>query len=327
MSNNQNIQNYHHISVLFEEAVAILDVRPGSVVVDCTLGGGGHTSLMLQKVGPTGRVVAFDRDITAIQGAGKRFSDDISSGRLILIHSHFGDILPQLVQRGLSGKIDGILADIGVSSHHLDEAVRGFSFHHDGPLDMRMDQSQGFSAADFLQSAEESEIARVLWQYGEEPKSRFIAKLICERREMTPFQRTTQLANLIASKVFYKEASRKHPATRTFQALRIHVNNELGELESLLASAPKVIAPGGVLAVIAFHSLEDRIVKDSMHSFSGKTARASMPRDIPLTATQLNDLTNASGTIIKPFPVVPSDAEILRNPRARSAKLRAIRFF
>ncbi len=327
LSDDPKTQSYRHVSVLFEDAVEILGLLPGSTAVDCTLGGGGHTSLMLEKVGPTGRVVAFDRDLTAIHQAKRRFAKELAGGQLILIHSPFGEIELQLEQRGLARRVNAILADIGVSSHHLDEADRGFSFNHDGPLDMRMDQSQGFSAAEFLQTAAEEQIAKVIWQYGDEPKSRFIAKLICERRDSTPFTRTGQLANLIAAKVFYKEASRKHPATRTFQALRIHVNNELGELESLLFGAKTVVAPGGVLAIISFHSLEDRIVKETMQELSGKTARASMPRDIPLTAVQLHELAKSEGTIIKPFPVTPSDLEISHNPRARSAKLRAIRFF
>ncbi len=326
MSTQSNIKNYHHVSVLFQESVDILEIESGSVLVDCTLGGGGHTSLLLEKTGPTGRVVAFDRDLVAINGAKIRFAKEIEEQRLSLIHSPFGKIADQLGQLRLAGQISGILADIGVSSHHLDAADRGFSFNHDGPLDMRMDQSQGFSASEFIQSAEQEEIARVLWLYGEEPKSRFIAKLICERREITPFTRTSQLASLIASKIFYKEASRKHPATRTFQALRIHVNNELGELETLLSAAPSLMKAGGVLAVISFHSLEDRIVKDKCQELTGKTARASVPRDIPLTAAQMNELARASAQIIKPFPLCPTDLEIQKNPRARSAKLRAIRF-
>jgi 16S rRNA (cytosine1402-N4)-methyltransferase len=318
---------YHHKSVLFQEAIDVLGITSGSLVVDCTLGGGGHTGLMLQRVGPTGRVVAFDRDMNAISEAQRRFADDVQRGRLTLVHTSFGDILSQLDRLAVVGKVQAILADIGVSSHHLDVAERGFSFASDGPLDMRMDQSRGISAADFLAGATEEEIAAVLWKFGEEPKSRFIAKLICERRHTSPFTRTTQLADLIATKIFYKEASRKHPATRTFQALRIFINNELGELESLLAAAPKIVSAKGVLGIISFHSLEDRLVKEALLALSGKTARASVPRDIPLTAAELGVISQGLGEIIKPFPLVPSAAELSANPRARSAKLRAIRFF
>lgn len=196
---------------------------------------------------------------------------------------------------------------------------------NDGPLDMRMDQSHGESAADFLATASEQRIADVIFKFGEEPKSRFIAKLLCERREATPFKSTKQLADLIASKVFWKEASRKHPATRTFQALRIYVNNELGELESLLQSAPSVLVRGGILAIITFHSLEDRLTKESMQAFTGKTRRQSLPRDLPLTGADIDRLANSVAEIIKPFPMVPTDDEVRSNPRARSAKLRAIR--
>lgn len=318
---------YQHVSVLFRESVDILNLKPGAIVVDCTLGGGGHTRAILEQIGPTGRLVAFDRDLTAINRASGLFEDEINSGRLTLVHSNFGAIAGEIRRLGLSGQVNAVLADIGVSSHHLDSGERGFSFMHDGPLDMRMDQSSGISASDFLQTAAEEDIAKVLWVYGEEPKSRFIAKLICERRDSTPFTRTSQLATLIASKVFYKEASRKHPATRTFQALRIHVNDELGELRSLIGAAGEILAAHGILAIISFHSLEDRIVKESFQDLAGKGKNAKIPRDLPLTASQVSSMTGAKAEIIKPFPVSPSEDEIRANPRARSAKLRAIRFF
>lgn len=316
---------YQHVSVLFQESVAILAPKDGSILVDCTLGGGGHTSLMLSKTGPSGRVIAFDRDLTAIENARIRFASELAAGRLTLVHSAFGQIEEEITKLGLRGKIDGILADIGVSSHHLDVAERGFSFMNDGPLDMRMDQSQGESASAFLASADEKEIADVIFKFGEEPKSRFIAKLICERRDGTPFATTKSLADLIASKVFWKEASRKHPATRTFQALRIYVNNELGELESLLANGPKVLKINGVLAVISFHSLEDRLSKQAMQAWTGKTKRQELPREIPLTQEEVARLSDSNAEVIKPFPTIPSDEEIRVNPRSRSAKLRAIR--
>jgi 16S rRNA (cytosine1402-N4)-methyltransferase len=316
---------YHHASVLFQESVAILSPAEGSILVDCTMGGGGHTALMLSQVGPTGRVVAFDRDLIAIENARNRFAQELAEGRLTIIHAAFGQIAAEMIRLGLHGKIDGILADIGVSSHHLDVADRGFSFMNDGPLDMRMDQSQGQSAAEFLASADEKEIADVIFKFGEEPKSRFIAKLICERRDATPFLTTKSLATLIASKVFWKEASRKHPATRAFQGLRIHVNNELGELETLLANGPKTLRKNGVLAIISFHSLEDRMVKKSMQDWTGKTKRQQLPRDIPFTQAEVDLLSSSYAEIIKPFPIIPSDDEIRINPRARSAKLRAIR--
>lgn len=325
MSNFLSSSQYHHVSVLFEESVAILNPEPGSILVDCTLGGGGHTKLMLEKVGPTGRVVSFDRDIVAIENASVKFAKEISEERLALVHAPFGDIFSEIKKLGLVGKIQGVLADIGVSSHHLDVAERGFSFMNEGPLDMRMDQRSGQSAAEFLATAEEADIAHVIWKFGEEPKSRFIAKLICETRKAKPFQSTKDLANLIASKVFWKEASRKHPATRTFQALRIFVNDELGQLETLLADAPKTLKIGGILAIISFHSLEDRIVKEAMQGLSGKTKREAIPRDLPFTHSEISKMTESNAEIIKPFPISPTDNEIAQNPRARSAKLRAIR--
>lgn len=325
MSNPLSSSSYHHLSVLFHESVEILNPEPGAILVDCTLGGGGHTKLMLEKVGPTGRVVSFDRDSVAIENARIKFADDIASGRLTLIHAPFGEIMTEITKLGLAGEIQGVLADIGVSSHHLDVASRGFSFMHDGPLDMRMDQTSGESAADFLASAEEADIANVIWKFGEEPKSRFIAKLICETRKSRPFKTTKDLADLIAAKVFWKEASRKHPATRIFQALRIYVNQELAQLEQLMADGPKILRKGGVLAIITFHSLEDRLVKEAMQGHSGKTKRQAIPRDLPFTDAQISKLTESNAEILKPFPIVPTDEEIAKNPRARSAKLRAIR--
>lgn len=317
--------NYKHTTVLIRESIEVLSPRAGGILVDCTLGGGGHTRLMLEAVGDHGKVIAFDRDIAAIDKARQEFSNEIQAGRLILCHNAFGDILLTLSNLGVTKNIDGILADIGVSSHHLDEAARGFSFSYEGPLDMRMDQSRGQSAAEFLATASETEIADVIYKYGEESKSRFIAKLICERRHMNPFKTTKALADLIASKVFWKEASRRHPATRTFQALRIYINDELGELEKLLAATPKVLKLGGVLAIITFHSLEDRIAKSTMLDLSGKSQRQSIPRDLPLTTDQIAAMSQPHAEVIRPFPMTPSEDEIRNNPRARSAKLRAIR--
>lgn len=326
MANHSEQKTYQHTSVLFHESVDILSPMLGSTLIDCTLGGGGHTSLMLEKVGPTGRVVAFDRDLKAIDNAKAKLSSSLASGTLEIVHATFGDILKHAEKLNLVGAVSGVLADIGVSSHHLDEDSRGFSFMHDGPLDMRMDQTSGITAAEFLRHADEKDIADVIWKYGEEPKSRFIARLICEIRTKSPLTTTKQLADLISSKVIWKEASRKHPATRTFQALRIHVNDELGQLKQLLKDAPKILAPGGILAIITFHSLEDRLVKESMLEMSGKTKRQSIPRDLPLTDAQVSQMSASQGTILKPFPVAPNEQEIRDNPRARSAKLRAIRF-
>lgn len=316
---------YQHRSVLLEEGVDILKPVPGGTFVDCTLGAGGHTRLLLERSGPSGKIFAFDRDAAAIDNAKKNLNEFVISGRLVLTHCPFSKIYDVMQNHKLLGKVDGILADIGVSSHQIDTAARGFSFMSDGPLDMRMDQTSGQSAAEFIASATESEIADVIYKYGEEPKARFIAKIICERRDRQPFETTLALASLIASKVHWKKESRKHPATKTFQALRIFVNQELAELETLLDDSCRVLRIGGILAVITFHSLEDRMVKTTMLRLSGKSPAVKLPREIALTSKELASYNNACAEIVSPFPAAPTDEEIKNNPRARSAKLRAIR--
>lgn len=320
-----NDTNYHHRSVLLQEAVDVLNPLPGGVYIDCTLGGGGHTRLILERSGPDGKIYAFDRDAAAIENAKESLGEFLASGRLVLTHCPFSQIYTVMKNHKMIGKVDGVLADIGVSSHQLDTADRGFSFMSEGPLDMRMDQTSGQSAAEFIASATESEIADVIYKYGEETKSRFIAKIICERRERQPFETTLSLANLIAAKVHWKKESRKHPATKTFQALRIFVNQELLELETLLDDSCRVLRIGGILAVITFHSLEDRLVKTAMLRLSGKSPATDMPREIVLTSEELASYKNACAEIVRPFPASPTDSEIKDNPRARSAKLRAIR--
>jgi 16S rRNA (cytosine1402-N4)-methyltransferase len=317
--------DYHHKSVLLDQSVEILNPRPGGTFIDCTLGGGGHTQALLERSSPDGKVFAFDRDFASISNAQRRLGQYIHNGRLTLNHCPFSQILPIMEKHKMLGQADGILADIGLSSHQIDLPERGFSFMLNGPLDMRMDPSVGPCAADFLASASESEIADVIYKFGEEPKARFIAKIICERRHDSPFLTTRSLAELISSKVRWKKEGRKHPATKTFQALRIYVNQELQELETLLLEGPKVLRIGGILAVITFHSLEDRIVKRSMLRMSGKLSHDRLPRDIALTTKELASHNQALAEIIKPFPETPAESEINQNPRARSAKLRAIR--
>ncbi len=317
--------DYHHTSVLLQESLNVLAPKPGGIYVDCTLGGGGHTAAVLEHSGPTGKVVAFDRDPIAVENATIKFEDFIKSGRLTLHRGVFSDIHTVLDTYKLTGKVDGVLADIGVSSHHLDEPRRGFSFQTLGPLDMRMNQSAGQSVAAYLASAPESEIADVIYRFGEEPKSRFIAKIICEHRAKRPLESTKDLADLIASRVTWKKESRKHPATKTFQALRIFINQELYELERLIADAPRVLSVGGVLAIITFHSLEDRLVKLGMQKLAGKNQDDSLPRDVVLTARELAQRSSSCAELIRPFPIIPSPEEIEKNSRSRSAKLRAIR--
>jgi 16S rRNA (cytosine1402-N4)-methyltransferase len=318
-------EDYRHTSVLLSESLEVLAPRAGGIYVDCTLGGGGHTAVLLEQSGPTGKVLAFDRDPIAIENARIKLENFIKSGRLILHRGVFSDIYSVLESYNLLGRVDGVLADIGVSSHHLDDPSRGFSFQSLGPLDMRMNQSMGQSVAELLASAAESDIADIIYKFGEEPKSRFIAKIICEHRDKRPLNSTKDLADLIASRVTWKKESRKHPATRTFQALRIFINQELSELERLLLDAPKVLAAGGVLAIITFHSLEDRLVKIGMQKLAGKNPSDRLPRDIVLTVHELSQRSSSCAELIRPFPILPSTNEVGKNPRSRSAKLRAIR--
>lgn len=299
-------------------------LRNGDVAVDCTVGAGGHTEAMLAAVGENGKVIGIDRDQTALDLARARLADAVQKGRLILVKSPYSDVKNVIEALGLAGKVRGIMADIGVSSMHLDQAARGFSFMSDGPLDMRMDQESGRTAADLIAEEPKEELARLFYVYGEEPMSRRIADFILRARADKPITTTAELAAIVTKAIPYAGKSKKHPATKVFQALRIAVNDELGELERLIDGAFSVLADEGRLAIITFHSLEDRIVKDRFQDKAGKAAREALPRGLPITAEQLRKAVRAEGTVIKPFPTIPSDAETARNPRARSAKLRIL---
>jgi 16S rRNA (cytosine1402-N4)-methyltransferase len=315
---------FHHVTVLLRETVESLGEIQGATVVDCTLGGGGHTALLLEKVGPSGRVIAFDKDPDALAAAKMRFEKALSLGQLIIVDDSFSNLQSHIHRLGLFRTVDGIIADIGVSSHQLDMAERGFSFSNDGPLDMRMNARTGMSAAEFVNSAEEEEIANVIYQFGEEHKSRQIAKIICQRRSIKPFQTTKDLADVIGQARLWKGKSKKHPATKTFQALRIFINDELGELKTLCHDAFDALKIGGRLSIISFHSLEDRLVKESFLSYTGRTKMQNLPRNLPLTQAQLDAMIQKSGLIVGDFPVDPTEGEVATNPRARSAKLRTI---
>jgi 16S rRNA (cytosine1402-N4)-methyltransferase len=313
-----------HLSVLLNELVTGLNVSGNDIVIDCTVGAGGHTELILDKLGENGLVIGIDRDESALEIARRRLANHLKAGRLILERAPFS-ALHQLVEKhGIAGRVAAICADIGVSSMHLDEAHRGFSFQEDGPLDMRMDQSLERTAADIIAQEDEEYLTRLLREYGEEPKAKQIARRIVQTRVSSPIETTRQLADLVKAAASYPTKSRKHPATRTFQALRMAVNNELGELAALLDSALAALKPGGRLAIISFHSLEDRLVKQRFIASTGRHERENIPRDLPLRASSIDRLVQASAQIIKPFPVVPSDAEIATNPRARSAKMRVL---
>jgi 16S rRNA (cytosine1402-N4)-methyltransferase len=297
-----------HVPVLLDAVLGALAIAPGETHVDGTFGAGGYTKAILDK--GAARVFAFDRDPDAIL-YGEALA--ASSGeRLTLVPDRFSRMRQALTDRGVDS-VDGVTLDIGVSSMQLDQPGRGFSFQADGPLDMRMGQ-QGQSAADFLNTAEESEIADVLHYYGEEPKARRIARAIVAAR---PIERTGQLAEIVRKAAGHHAGMKKDPATRTFQAIRIHINQELDELEGGLAAAEQVLAPGGRLAVVTFHSLEDRIVKRFLKSRSGADPAGSRHRP----AANQDGPAPTFDTVAK--AVRADEAEIARNPRARSATLRA----
>lgn len=302
---------FNHISVLLTEAIDALAIKPDGIYIDGTFGRGGHSSQILQKLGDNGRLHAIDQDPQAIKSAA-RFADD---PRFAIAHTRFSQLQTVAEQQGLVGQIDGILLDIGVSSPQLDDADRGFSFMKDGPLDMRMNPTAGRSAAQWLSEAELEDMVFVFKKYGEERFARRIATKIIETREHTAITSTAQLAQLIDEAVPVKDKF-KHPATRTFQAIRIYINSELEEIQTALQAAVNVLKPNGRLVVISFHSLEDRIVKQFIKKQSKGEA---MPRGLPLTNEQLqqNLTLKAVGKAIK-----PSEDEIARNPRSRSSVLR-----
>ncbi|WP_324261202.1 16S rRNA (cytosine(1402)-N(4))-methyltransferase RsmH [Altererythrobacter sp. H2] len=295
-----------HIPVLLDEVLEALRPVPGMTIVDATFGAGGYTRALLEA---GANVHAFDRDPDAI-AAGQAMVDHYQ-GRLALHPARFSAMRAELAALGVP-QVDAVVMDIGVSSMQLDQGERGFAFMHDGPLDMRMSQD-GESAADFLNTADEEAIANVLYRYGEERQSRRVARAIVAAR---PLSTTGDLARVVRRALGYKPHDKKDPATRTFQAVRIHVNDELGELEAGLAAAEALLTEGGVLAVVSFHSLEDRIVKQFLREGSQRTATS---RYLPETAGPEPVFTAVSKAIR------PSEAELARNPRARSSTLRFAR--
>jgi 16S rRNA (cytosine1402-N4)-methyltransferase len=298
-----------HRPVLLDEVIAALEIAPGDLVVDGTFGAGGYTRAMLAG---GARVYAFDRDPDAIR-EGQDLADE-SGERLTLVPERFSRMRQALNRLGVS-EVDGVALDIGVSSMQLDRAERGFSFQADGPLDMRMEQ-EGASAADFLNTADEQEIADVLYRYGEEPRSRRVARAIVAAR---PIERTGQLAEVVRKALGHRPGAKKDPATRVFQAIRIHLNEELQELEGGLCAAEQVLRAGGRLAVVTFHSLEDRIVKRFLRERSGATPAGS--RHLP---AQERSVPSPSFEAVAK-PIRPAETEISANPRARSATLRVAR--
>ncbi|KAA0263133.1 MAG: 16S rRNA (cytosine(1402)-N(4))-methyltransferase RsmH [Hafnia alvei] len=304
-------ENYQHKTVLLDEAVNGLNLRSNGIYIDGTFGRGGHSRLILSQLGPEGRLVAIDRDPQAIAAAA-----EITDPRFSIVHGPFSDMASYVRELGLEGQINGVLLDLGVSSPQLDDAERGFSFMRDGPLDMRMDPTRGLSAAEWLMKAEEEDIAWVLKTFGEERFAKRIARAIVERNRLEPMTRTHELATLIANASPFRE-KHKHPATRSFQAIRIYINSELEEIERALNGALEILAPEGRLSVISFHSLEDRIVKQFIRHHS---RGPQVPAGIPLTEAQLR---SQGGRKLKALgKMKPSGEEVNVNPRARSSVLR-----
>jgi 16S rRNA (cytosine1402-N4)-methyltransferase len=299
-----------HRPVLLDAALDALAVRPSGRYVDGTFGRGGHAAAILERLGPDGRLLAFDKDPAAVAAARARFAGD---ARFAIVHASFAELARVAVAEGLAGRIDGLLLDLGVSSPQLDDAGRGFSFQSDGPLDMRMDPTRGRSAAEWLAAADEAEIADVLFELGEERFARRIARAIVAQRTERPLRRTAELAALVERASPSRERH-KHPATRTFQAVRIFINRELEDLRRCLDQALDVLAAGARLVVISFHSLEDRIVK----RFLRDAARGrQLPRGVPVTGGPVGARLRILGKAVR-----ADDDEVAGNPRARSAIMR-----
>jgi len=301
---------FEHQSVLLQQAVDALVTDESGFYIDGTFGRGGHSKRILEKLSGEGRLLVVDKDPEAISEAEKLKQQD---SRLIVAHCSFAQIADLADNHGVSGNVSGVLLDLGVSSPQLDEAERGFSFSKDGPLDMRMNNAEGMTAQEWLASAREEEMARVFFEYGEERFSRRIARAIAEERKQTSITGTLQLAELVkqAHPAWEKH---KHPATRVFQAIRIHINNELGELEQVLSSIVGILRTGGRMVVISFHSLEDRLVKQ----FINREQRGDdFPPDMPITQAQLNPRLKRMGKQVR-----ADVAEVSENVRARSAVLR-----
>lgn len=304
--------NFSHISVLLDESINGLDIKPDGIYVDCTAGGGGHSFEIARRLSSEGRLISLDRDPDAIIAASERLAGFPNAK---VIKSNFSDIRNVLDELGVSG-VDGILMDLGVSSHQLDTESRGFSYHSDAPLDMRMSQ-EGMSAFDVVNTYSEKELAKIIFEYGEEKFSRQIAANIVRARAVSPVATTLELAEIIKNSVPQKVRREKNPCKKTFQAIRIAVNGELDHLSKGLDEAFYSLKKGGRLAVITFHSLEDRLVKQR---FAGWCKGCTCPPDFP----QCICGNNPEGVLVNRKPVEPAQKELDENNRSRSAKLRVI---
>lgn len=307
---SSNTSSLTHKPVLLEEALTALKIKPDGIYVDGTFGRGGHSQAILELLGSDAKLLAFDKDPQAIATANTIAAND---PRLHVKQGSFTQLKASINELGWQGKVDGIFLDLGVSSPQLDDAERGFSFQYDGPLDMRMDPEHGMSASQWLASADEKDIMQVLFDYGEERFARRIARAIVEKRQEQPISTTKQLASIVAAANPSHEKG-KNPATRSFQAIRIFINQELDDLKTCLSQAVDLLAPGGRLVVISFHSLEDRIVKRFMRE---QSKGDDYPLDLPVTHVQLNQRMKIIGKAVK-----AGRAELQENPRARSAVMR-----
>ncbi|MCP5159025.1 MAG: 16S rRNA (cytosine(1402)-N(4))-methyltransferase RsmH [Gammaproteobacteria bacterium] len=303
-------REWPHRPVLLAEVLAALAVQPNGYYVDGAFGRGGHAAAILEQLGSEGRLLALDRDPAAEECATARFGDD---RRFTFVRQPFSRLAETVAERDWTGRVNGLLFDLGVSSPQLDDPARGFSFGRDGPLDMRMDPTAGFSAAEWLAQVAEVELARALAEFGEERFHRRVARAIVAARQQEPIMTTARLADIVAAAVPTREPG-KHPATRAFQAIRIVVNDELSELSVVLPQAVQILAPGGRLAVISFHSLEDRLVKQFMRE---QAHGREWPLDLPVMGAPEGMTLRLIGQ-----PVRPGAAEVAANPRARSAFLR-----
>ena len=301
-----------HVPVLLGEVLDRLPLAPGAQVADCTVGGGGHAEAILDRIVPGGRLYGFDRDPAALATASSRL--ERFGAAFVAVRRDFRDLAAALAERGAT-RLDGVLADLGISSLQLDDPARGFGFASDGPLDMRLDPSAGDSAAELVASRNEAELTQLLREYGEEPQARPIARAIVRERQTAPIRSTRQLAELVSRAARWRTVSRIHPATRTFMALRIAVNDELRGLDGFVRDAVSALKSGGRLCVISFHSLEDRAIKTALRNLE---ARCVCPPALPVCACGRPGILK----VLTRRPVVPSAEEIAANPRSRSAKLR-----
>ena len=311
--------SFHHLPVLLNECLDGLNIKPTGFYLDCTLGGAGHSSEILKRLGEGGLLAGIDRDADAIEAASARLSAVDSRARFVCLRGNFHDAPALLREAKIDRSLDGILIDLGVSSHQLDVRERGFSYHDDAPLDMRMDQSQSLSARDIVNGWSEDELNRIFKDYGEEKWARQIARVICDRRKQTLVETTSQLVDIIDAAIpkKFRSTDGSHPARRTFQALRIAVNDELDPLEPALRALAGLLNPGGRLCVITFHSLEDRIVKNTFRNLADP---CTCPKSFPVCVCGKRPTVK----LVTRKPITASLEELEQNPRARSASLRIV---